>query len=148
MSSLVDLSSTRMSEQLVTISPSTNKPIVTRAGLSAAEIAMLPRKAEQAFEDYRLTSLKERQAMIGKALNILHSQRNELAKELAEQMGRPITYGANEIVTAVARGRYLLKISDDALRDTPGEAEEGFKRYIRKVPVGPVLVLFAWNVSI
>ena len=62
MSSLVDLSSTRMSEQIVTISPSTNKPIVTRAGLSAAEIALLPRKAERAFEDYRLTSLKERQA--------------------------------------------------------------------------------------
>ena len=99
------------------------------------------------MELYRLTSLKERQAIVGKALDILHSQRNELAKELAEQMGRPIAYGANEVITAVARGRYLLKISDDALRDTPGEAEEGFKRYIRKVPVGPVLVFFAWNVS-
>jgi len=38
-----------------------------------------------------------------------------------------------------------LKISSDALKDTPGEPEKGFKRYIRKVPLGPVLVLFAWN---
>ena len=41
-----------------------------------------------------------------------------------------------------------MKISDEALADTDGEAEQGFKRYIKKVPVGPVLVLFAWNVSI
>jgi acyl-CoA reductase-like NAD-dependent aldehyde dehydrogenase len=60
-------------------------------------------------------------------------------------MGRPIAYTEKEITTAVARGEYMLKISSQALADTPGEEEEGFKRWIRKVPVGPVLVLFAWN---
>ena len=82
-----------------------------------------------------------------KALKILGDKQDELAKELTEQMGRPIAYTAKEITTAVKRGEYLLKISDDALKDTEGEAELGFKRYIRKVPVGPVLILFAWNVS-
>ena len=62
-------------------------------------------------------------------------------------MGRPIAYTAKEITTAISRGEYLLKISSDALKDTQGEAEKGFKRYIRKVPIGPVLVLFAWNVG-
>ena len=61
-------------------------------------------------------------------------------------MGRPISYTAKEITTAVARGEYLLKISGEALRDTDGEPEKGFKRYIKKVPVGPTLILFAWNV--
>ena len=135
-----------MAEQLITISPSTNKPIVTRAALSTTDIALLPRTAERAFDDYRLTSLRKRQAIVEKAFDILNGKQDELAKELADQMGRPIAYGAKEIATAVVRGRYLLKISDDALSDTPGEAEEGFKRYIRKVPVGPVLILFAWNV--
>lgn len=40
----------------------------------------------------------------------------------------------------------MVKISEEALKDTEGEAEKGFKRFIRKVPVGPVLVIFAWNV--
>ena len=136
-----------MAEQLITISPSTNQPIVTRAALSTADIALLPRTAERAFDTYRLTSLRKRQAIVEKALEILYGKQDDLAKELADQMGRPIAYGAKEIATAVARGRYLLKISEDALKDTPGEAEKGFKRYIRKVPVGPVLILFAWNVS-
>lgn len=47
----------------------------------------------------------------------------------------------------MARGEYLLKISGDVLKDTEGEPEAGFKRYIRKVPLGPVLILFAWNVG-
>jgi acyl-CoA reductase-like NAD-dependent aldehyde dehydrogenase len=46
------------------------------------------------------------------------------------------------------RGEYLLKISDETLKDTAGEAEKGFTRYIRKVPLGPVLILFPWNVRV
>lgn len=62
-------------------------------------------------------------------------------------MGRPIAYTGKEVSTAVKRAEYLLKISDEALKDTDGEAEKGFKRFIRKVPVGPVLILFTWNVG-
>ena len=131
----------------MTISPSTNKPIVYRNALSAPDIALLPRRAESAFESFRQTTLKQRQAIVSKALDALISKQDELARELTEQMGRPIAYTKKEITTAVVRGRYLLKISEDVLRDTDGESEAGFRRYIRKVPVGPVLILFAWNVG-
>ena len=134
-------------EILTTISPTTNKPVVTRNGLSDADIALLPDLATEAFSSYRRTSLSERQAIVKRALKLLDEKQDELAKELTEQMGRPIAYTPKEITTAVKRAEYLLKISGDALKDTDGEAERGFKRFIRKVPVGPVLVIFAWNVS-
>lgn len=135
-------------ETITTISPVTNEPIITRHGLTDAELQALPQRAAKAFESYRKTPLAERQKIVKKALQLLTDKQDELAKELTEQMGRPIAYTAKEITTAVARGEYLLKISDDSLADTPGEPQEGFKRYIRKVPLGPVLVLFAWNVSL
>jgi len=134
-------------EILTTISPTTNKPVVSRNGLSDADIALLPEIASKAFESYRRTSLSERQAIVRRALQLIDEKQDELAKELTEQMGRPIAYAPKEITTAVKRAEYLLKISGDALRDTDGEPEKGFKRFIRKVPVGPVLVIFAWNVS-
>lgn len=108
---------------------------------------MLPATATQSFNEYRLTPLEQRKAIVAKALKLLTARQDVLAKELAEQMGRPIAYGTKEITTAVARAEYLLKIGDEALRDTAGEPETGFKRYIRKLPIGPVLILFAWNVS-
>lgn len=134
-------------ETITTISPVTNKPVLSRSGLSAADLELLPKVATEAFLSFRKTTLPERQAIIKKALKLLGDKEDELAKELTEQMGRPIAYTAVEVKTAIKRGEYLLKISEDALKDTPGEAEKGFTRFIRKVPVGPVLVLFAWNVS-
>jgi acyl-CoA reductase-like NAD-dependent aldehyde dehydrogenase len=134
-------------ELLTTISPITNQPIVTRHGLSESEAAQLLAVATKAFNDFRLISLEQRQTIVKKALQLLAARKDVLAKELTEQMGRPIAYTAKEVSTAVARAEYLLKISDDALKDTEGEQEKGFTRFIRKAPVGPVLIIFAWNVG-
>jgi len=132
-------------ETLTTISPTTNEPILTRTGASAADLQELPRVAAEAFKTWSKTSLADRQAIVKKALKLLDDKKDELAQEITVQMGRPIAYTAGEVTTAIKRADYLLKISDETLADTDGEAEKGFKRFIRKVPVGPVLVLFAWN---
>lgn len=134
-------------EVITTISPSTNKPILTRHGLTDSEVALLTALSTQAFNGFRLKPLEDRQVIVKRALKLISDRQDVLARELTEQMGRPIAYTAKEITTAVARGEYLLRISSDALKDTQGEPEKGFKRYIRKVPVGPVLILFAWNVG-
>ncbi|KAJ0165115.1 Succinate-semialdehyde dehydrogenase [NADP(+)] [Colletotrichum tanaceti] len=128
-----------------TISPTTNEPIITRNGVSQADLDELPITATKAFESWSKTSLADRQAIVKKALHLLLEKKDGLAEELTVQMGRPIAYTGVEVATAVKRGEYLLEISDEVLKDTDGEPEKGFKRFIRKVPVGPVLVLFAWN---
>ncbi|KHN98097.1 betaine aldehyde dehydrogenase 2 [Metarhizium album ARSEF 1941] len=132
-------------EVIKTISPNTNEAIITRNGVSAAELDQMPKIATEAFQSFRKTTLKERQEIVEKFLKELSSHEAELAEELTVQMGRPIAYTGKEIATAVKRAEYLLKISDDALKDTDGEPEKGFRRFIRKVPVGPVLIIFAWN---
>ena len=135
-------------EVITTISPTTNEPVVTRNGISPADIALLPETAAKAFKTWRTTKLSDRQIIVRKALDALAGRTDELARELTEQMGRPIAYTGKEISTAIKRAEFLLKASDEALKDSPGEAEKGFERFIRKAPVGPVLVIFAWNVSL
>jgi len=137
-----------MSDHITTISPTTNLPVLTRPSLSQSDLSLLPRTSTQAFNSYRLSILSERQTIVKRALELILEKQNVLAHELMEQMGRPIAYVKTEITTAVKRGEYLLRISGEVLKDTDGEPEKGFKRYIRKEPVGPVLVLFAWNVSL
>ncbi|KAM0326766.1 hypothetical protein ACHAQA_006640 [Verticillium albo-atrum] len=132
-------------ETLTTISPSTNEGILTRTGISQADLDNIPTTATTAFESWRKTTLAERQAIVKKALKSIGDKKDDLAQELTVQMGRPIAYTGVEVTTAIKRADYLLKISDEVLKDTDGEAEKGFKRFIRKVPVGPILVIFAWN---
>lgn len=134
-------------EVITTISPTTGEPIITRNGISEEELVQLPETAFKAFQGWRTTKLEDRQIIVKKALKLLGDKQDELAEELTVQMGRPIAYTGKEIATAIKRSEYLLKISNDALKDTDGEEEKGFKRFIRKVPVGPVLIIFAWNVS-
>jgi acyl-CoA reductase-like NAD-dependent aldehyde dehydrogenase len=135
-------------EKITTISPITNKPVLTRNGLSDADLQTIPETATKAFESFRRTTLAERQKIVKAALKLLNERQDALGKEITEQMGRPIAYTPKEVTTAVMRGEYLLKISEDTLKDTPGEAEKGFTRYVRKVPLGPVLILFPWNVRV
>jgi acyl-CoA reductase-like NAD-dependent aldehyde dehydrogenase len=134
-------------EVLTTISPNTNEGVITRNGVTAQELELLPQTAAKSFQSWRATPLADRQIIVKKAMEALSAKQDELALELTVQMGRPIAYTAKEVATAVKRVDSLLKYSNDALRDTPGEEEKGFKRFIRKVPVGPVLVIFPWNVS-
>lgn len=134
-------------EVIKTVSPNTNEVVITRNGPSAGDIESLPKTSAEAFKKWSKTTLAERQDIIRKALKNLSAVTDELALELTTQMGRPIAYGAKEVATAISRSEYLVNISEEVLKDTDGEPEKGFKRFIRKVPVGPVLVLFAWNVS-
>jgi acyl-CoA reductase-like NAD-dependent aldehyde dehydrogenase len=130
-------------ETITTISPITGKPLLTREGLSPSEIPSLLLASKKAFSTFRHAyPLQSRQEIVRKALNILSSKADELAKELTEQMGRPIAYASKEIATAVMRAEYLLKVSDEVLSDSPGETQEGFKRFIRKEPLGPVCANF------
>ncbi|KAL9091137.1 MAG: hypothetical protein Q9159_001554 [Coniocarpon cinnabarinum] len=132
-------------ETITTISPTTNTPVAIRHGPSDAEMEAMPTTAASAFRSWSMTELAERQALVKRALQLLRERQDALAKTLTEEMGRPIAYGAKEVATAALRGEYMLRVSSECLADTPGDEETGFRRYIRKTPLGPVLVLFAWN---
>lgn len=115
-------------ESLSTISPTTNREVVSRQVLSPEEIAELPVSSQKAFVSYRKShpTLQSRQDVVAKALNLLAERKETLAKELTEQMGRPIAYTGVEIDTAVKRGEYLNRIAGEVLaEDVPGDPEQG-----------------------
>jgi acyl-CoA reductase-like NAD-dependent aldehyde dehydrogenase len=137
-------------ETLISISPSTNSPVVTRRATSSEELLRLPATAQEAFRSFsQSTTLEQRQAIVTRALGILEEKKHVLARELTDQIGRPISYTPGEIATAVKRGTYLSQVSSSVLGEdgvVHGEPENGFKRYIKRQPVGVVLIIFAWNV--
>lgn len=139
-------------ETITTISPTTNEAVVTRTGVSEEDLRRIPEAAQAAFRSFsQTTTLEQRQKIVDQALNILEKKKDELAREITEQMGRPISYTGVEVLTAIKRGRYLNKVSTSVLGDegiVPGEEEKGFRRYIKRQPVGVVFIIFPWNVSL
>ncbi|OQD90982.1 hypothetical protein PENANT_c001G04213 [Penicillium antarcticum] len=136
-------------ETITTISPATNEPVVTRTGVSSEDLRQIPETAQAAFRSFsQSTTLQQRQKIVERALDILEKKQDQLAREITEQMGRPIAYTGVEVATAIKRSRYLTRISTSVLGEegiVSGEEEKGFRRYIKRSPVGVALIIFPWN---
>ena len=76
----------------------------------------------------------------------LVARKDELGTELSWQIGRPIRYTPNEISGGFQeRAKYMISIAEETLADIVPAPKEGFQRFIRREPVGTVLVLAPWN---
>jgi acyl-CoA reductase-like NAD-dependent aldehyde dehydrogenase len=79
-----------------------------------------------------------------RANEIIGQQTERMAEELAHQMGRPIRYGG-EYGGFNERVSYMASIAEDALAPITVEDSDAFKRQIKRVPHGVVLVVAPWN---
>lgn len=131
-----------------TVSPATNKVILHTPSTSIEQAKNIAKDSERAFHEFGSLSLAQRKAIVVRGLSLIQQRKESLGRELTEQMGRPIAFSHKEIETMQKRAQYLLDISEESLASLPGLPEVGFKRWIKKVPVGPTLIVFAWNVRL
>jgi acyl-CoA reductase-like NAD-dependent aldehyde dehydrogenase len=73
------------------------------------------------------------------------SRKPEIAEELSWQMGRPIAHSPFEVGGMVERATHMAAIAPRALSQIDVGPKPGFTRFIRREPVGVVLVLSPWN---
>lgn len=101
--------------------------------------------AHSAQKHWKLTSLKERKALCSKAVDEFVACKSMIAKELCWQMGRPIKYAEGEVASFADRSKYMISIATDTLAPIEVSEKYGFDRYIKREPVGVVLVIAPWN---
>ena len=134
-----------MGNRIRVISPVDGKVYVERALAGEAEIAAALERAARAQQAWRETSVAERAAILGRAVDAFVARREEIARELTWQMGRPIRYAPNEVGGFEERARYMIEAAQEALADVEVGDKPGFTRFIRKVPLGVAFVIAPWN---
>jgi acyl-CoA reductase-like NAD-dependent aldehyde dehydrogenase len=127
------------------ISPVDASQYAERPYLSESEAREAVTRASAAQREWQATPLSQRIEILGRAVDLLDGQRDELAEELAWQMGRPVSQGGGEVNGFSERARYMLEMAPQALADMDMPDKPGFKRYIRRDPVGVVLIIAPWN---
>jgi acyl-CoA reductase-like NAD-dependent aldehyde dehydrogenase len=129
-----------------TISPVDGSVYVERELASPEHIDKTLQQAADARRGWKQTSLQERAEICARMVDYMVSKADELAEALTWQMGRPIKYTPFEIKGGFQeRARYMISIAEAALSDIPAEPKAGFQRFIRREPLGTVLVLSPWN---
>jgi len=127
------------------ISPVDNSVYVERETANAAAIQQALETASAAQRDWKTTPIAERQAVCSKAVDAFVARKAEIAEELTWQMGRPISQAPGEVGGFEERARHMIAIAPDALADLHPAEKEGFKRYIKREPLGVVFVIAPWN---
>ena len=130
---------------IVCISPVDGREVVRRAASSAAEIEGAIAAARKAQAAWKRVPVAERGQILSKAVDAMLAMREEIAPELAWQMGRPVRYGGGELNGFEERARAMIALAEAALAPIVPEPKQGFKRYVAREPVGIVLTVAPWN---
>jgi acyl-CoA reductase-like NAD-dependent aldehyde dehydrogenase len=128
-----------------TITPIDGSIYVERPLATRDEITRTLEQARAAQRAWRQVPLAERAALCHRFIDAFVSRRDELAREITCQMGRPLRYTPGEIRGFEERARYMIDIAPRALADVEPDPKGGFRRFIRRDPLGVVFTIAPWN---
>jgi acyl-CoA reductase-like NAD-dependent aldehyde dehydrogenase len=133
-----------MGQKLTCISPIDGSVLAEREVLSLEAAKDVVARAKAAQADWAARPLQERIDLVMAGVAKVGEMNDEIVPEIAQQMGRPVRYGG-EFGGFNERASYMGQIAADSLADIEVGEDATFKRYIKRVPHGVVLVVAPWN---
>ncbi|KAG8995023.1 hypothetical protein FRB94_009497 [Tulasnella sp. JGI-2019a] len=130
-----------------TISPHTQAPLVTRQYPSVDELDKIIQTAATAQKEWQKIPLDGRIAIAEKFAEEFVKLNEEIVQDLTASMGRPISQNGGEIRGTLERAKFMISIAKQSLADVELKDTDkpGFRRFIKRCPLGVVLVIAPWN---
>jgi acyl-CoA reductase-like NAD-dependent aldehyde dehydrogenase len=110
--------------------PIAGKELVTKAAIAS----------KQAFKQWQSSALDTRRQILDKLSVLLEQERQYLVKQLAIEVGKPITYGEAEVTRAIELLKSVVLFDNE--KNTVPPHFSGTYRYC---PVGVVAIITPWN---
>ena len=126
------------------INPNTGETMETFDAWSDEEVASTLRVVDEAFLLWREVPLAERSRLMIAAAAWLREHKEEYARIMALEMGKPIVQGRAEVEKCAWGCEYYAEHGPRFLEDEIIESEAG-KSYVRFAPLGTVLAVMPWN---
>ena len=131
-----------MNKTFQVLSPIDGSVFLERTYAASNQINEALKSSIQAKKEWRNTSIKMRARYCTAAVDYLVSKAEEIGGEITRQMGRPIRYTPHEISGGLQeRAKYMIDIAGESLKNLSIDKN----RYIKREPLGTVLVLAPWN---
>jgi acyl-CoA reductase-like NAD-dependent aldehyde dehydrogenase len=134
-----------MTATLKTISPVDGRVYVERPLASGPDIERALESAQRAQRSWKSLSLAARSEALSRAVDAFVANGGEIAAEISWQMGRPTRHAPSEVRGFEERARYMLKVAPEALAAVQPGDKAGFRRQIKRVPLGVIVVVAPWN---
>jgi acyl-CoA reductase-like NAD-dependent aldehyde dehydrogenase len=128
-----------------TISPVDGSVYCEREFAADAAVQAALDAAHRAQAAWRSTPVADRARILSAFCDRFEAAGPGIALELTWQMGRPIRYSPNEVRGTLERARHMIAIAAEALVDVDPGPKPGFRRFVRREPLGVVFTVAAWN---
>ncbi len=126
-----------------TKNPATGEIVRTFETLSDEEIDARLQRAIDAFRAYREVPFPARGRMMSGAARILEERKQDYARTMTLEMGKPIAAAVQEVEKCARTCRFYAEHAERFLAD---ESATGPGRsYVTYQPLGPVLAVMPWN---
>ena len=130
--------------EIYSVNPANGENIKAYNTLSDEQISTKITQTHVAWLSWRLTGFDERFKLLINMANILKQRKQELAKLMAMEMGKPLLQGISEVEKCAAVCEYYAANAANYLKDQLVETE-ATKSYICFQPIGVVLAIMPWN---
>src|SRR5256886_1201475 len=127
------------------VSPVDGRVYAERSAATAAQIGQTLQRARAAQPQWREAPIAERAAIIGRFCGEWEGRGDAIATGLSWQRGRPIRFAPSEVRGTLERARYMAGVAPTALADMDPGPKSGFRRFVRREPLGVVFSVAAWN---
>jgi acyl-CoA reductase-like NAD-dependent aldehyde dehydrogenase len=133
-----------MSNTIETINPSTGRVIATYNSMSSEEISQKTKNARIAFENWRKIDISERCTYMRRLGRVMKKNKEDHAKLITEEMGKPIRQSLAEIEKCAWVCDYYSEHAESFLRDEliPTEFRKSFVSF---EPLGVIACIMPWN---
>ena len=129
---------------IASINPATNETVRTFEPLNESQIEKKLQQASSAFRENRGTSFAERATALLRAAEILESEKNDFARLMTLEMGKPIKAAVQESEKCAWVCRYYSEKAEGHLSDQVIETNASLS-YVHFQPLGVVLAVMPWN---
>ncbi|WP_026898063.1 NAD-dependent succinate-semialdehyde dehydrogenase [Daejeonella oryzae] len=126
------------------INPATGKLIRRYKEHSKTQINNKINQTYKAWQIWKDIPFLERGVFMNKAADVLRKRKNELARIMALEMGKPLKDGIAEVEKCAGVCEYYAKNAENFLKDELIKTE-GSKSYVTFNPLGIVLAIMPWN---
>jgi len=131
-------------EAVTTVNPATGEKLASYRMISDEEAARMARRARDAFDRWRYTSVGDRSDHLRKLAKALRAKKNEYAEMMTLEMGKPIVQSESEIEKCAWTAEHFADnigawLADDHV------ATDAKSSYVEFDPLGVVLSVMPWN---
>lgn len=130
--------------EIESLNPATGQPVKSYTLHTSSEVKHKIQATHEAWLHWKHTDFNERSKLLINMAAVLQTRKQELAKLMAIEMGKPVAQGVSEVEKCASVCEYYAANAEAHLKDVTIETEAQ-KSYITYQPLGVILAIMPWN---